>query len=464
MITYNFDKTIKKPLYEQLYLFIKNDIITGVIPSGSKLPSKRELSAHLGLSKITIENAYSLLISEGYIYSLEKKGYFVEEKLSTHQTALNRDYEEDTNIKYKVDLVSNSVPPEHFPFRTWSKLMRNVCLDHTEELLKPIRFNGAYCLRSAIAEYLFEERGVNVSPDDILIGAGSEYLYGIIAKLISSDSEVAVEEPTHTKILRVYNFYNVKSRSIPIDDEGISMDLLNKSGCNAVHISPSHNFPSGIITTIKRRKELIEWLSEDNNRYIIEDDFDSELRITGRPIPSLFSTDINRRTIYLNTFSKTISPSVRISYCVLPHELTLKAKELFRNYSCTVASFEQYTLSEFIKNGYFQRHINRNRKYYINHHKVLTDIFENKNISRLELMDSDSGLHFMIRINSSVSDDIIKNMLYEYNINSSFYSDYFNSTLSENNHLLLVNYSGISKDDFSFVLDRLNEILINNKI
>lgn len=456
MLTYTFDKENSKPLYEQLYRFIRNDILSGVINGNEKLPSKRQLAEHLNISKVTVENAYSLLVSEGYVYSKEKVGYFAESGLTTpipiEFNGENHSLEKRNN-KYDVDLVSNTVPPAQFPFTTWAKLMRNICLEKSEELLKPIEFKGAVCLRQSISRYLYEERGMKISYEDIIIGAGSEYLYGIIGIILGKKKCVAVECPTYPKILNSYKSNEIKTLNLNMDSEGVVISELNNKECNIIHISPSHNFPTGIVTSPKRRQEILTWLSNQKDRYVIEDEFDSELRITGKPIPTLYSTDKSKRVIYLNTFSKTIAPSVRISYCVLPHDLTLKAEEIFNRSSCTVSSFEQYTLSSFIDNGFFERHINRNRKYYKNLREELYNDLKEKNSKKLKFIDSQAGLHFMIEIKTNVSDKKLKQILEKNIIKASFYSDYCKTNPIE--HILLVNYSGLNVKQFSEAIDVL---------
>lgn len=458
MLTYELNKSKGKPLYEQLYNCIREDIITGKEKGGTKLPSKRKLAEHLDISKVTVENAYSLLLAEGYIYSKEKSGYFIEEDISVPLADYKESETVNENSNFKIDLLSNSVPSQHFPFNTWSKLMRNVCLDYTDELLQSIPFRGVYQLRKSISRYLYEERGVTVSPEDIIIGAGSELLYSYIIKLLPENSIIGCEDPSYPKIIKTYQAENVLVKTINLDDNGIDIIKLKNSQCNVAHISPSHNFPTGIVTSAKRRQELLTWLNEDKNRYIIEDDFDSELSFSGKPIPTLFSTDNSGRVIYMNTFSKTIAPSVRIGYAVLPHSLIKKAKILFNDNSCTVSSFEQYTLSKFIDDGYFERHINRTRRYYKNLKKELITCYNNSEIrNKSTLIESVAGLHFVLELNTELSDNEFKSLLKSKEIKASFYSDYAKNNPSE--HLLLINYSGICTEDFREVLNSLQEII-----
>lgn len=454
MLTYVFDKKSHTPLYEQLYHFIRTDIMNGTIEGGSKLPSKRELAAHLGISKVTVETAYASLISEGYIYSLEKRGYYAEKNLiipSLSEIKLNDDILPEK--KYRIDLSSNTVPTDRFPFSVWSRLMREVILSYSREMLEPLPYNGAMILRQSISRYLLEERGMSVSPSQIVVGAGSEYLYGQIIRLLGKDKLYGIENPSYHKIKKVYDMNSVSYRLIDLSDDGIELSNVKEYGIDIVHISPSHNFPTGKVMSARGRHELIKW-ANSGDRYIIEDDFDSELRFEGKSLPPLQTLDTRGNVIYINTFSKTISPSFRIGYMVLPEKLAVKYKTELGFNSCTVPSFEQYTLSEFISRGYFERHLNRMKRYYRLLHSDLTKCFNQSKLSvDCLLNDSDSGLHFTIYLNTDYPDEYFKQKLSEMDIRVSFMSDY-----GGKEHLLLVNYSGLDLDSFNEILDKLYEI------
>ena len=314
MLTYTFEKHSGVSLYEQLYRHIKEDILYGRLVAGEKLPSKRTLSSHLELSVITVKNAYEQLIAEGYIYSQEKRGYFVsriDRPLHPGKASTLPQREEEPT--YELDLVTNSISAEYFPFTVWSKTMRQTILEQDTDLLQPPPFNGARSLRCAIADNLQQFRGMTVDPEQIVIGAGTEFLYYLLIQLLGRDRTYAVEDPGYGKIGRIYESNQVTLRRIALDEAGLSADALRQSGADVVHISPSHHYPTGIVMPIARRQELLRWADEQPGRYILEDDYDSEFRFVGRPIPTMFSTDRHERVIYLNTFSKTIAPSIRIS-------------------------------------------------------------------------------------------------------------------------------------------------------
>lgn len=459
MLTYIFNKNSKVSLYEQLYQFIKDDIIEGIIEGGQKLPSKREFAAHLGVSKVTVENAYNSLVSEGYVYSLEKKGYYAERGLSiprVKSAALKQ--EDKTEKPYDIDLSSNTVPTSKFPFSAWSKLMREQILNYSTELLDPLPYNGAASLRKAISNYLFQERGMNVSPSSIIIGAGSEYLYSLIIRLLGNDKIYGIETPSYHKIQKVYKMNSAVCRPIKLTNDGIDKSLLYESGADVIHISPSHNFPTGYVMNVRNRHEVISWANSTDGRYIIEDDFDSELRFSGKPLQPLQTLDTMGKVIYINTFSKTISPSFRIGYMVLPESLSEKYKNELGFNSCTVPSFEQYTLAEFIEKGYYERHINRMKKYY----RVLrNDLLEAFNISgvsnKASIIEAGAGLHFSLKLDTDIPDKFIKEKMEERGVKVSFLSDY-----DGEEHILIVNYSGLNSEKFASFLLYLNDIICHN--
>ncbi len=465
MLTYSLNKKSDIPIYEQLYSAIKNDIQNGVIEGGAKLPSKRSFSEHLGISKITVETAYSMLISEGYVYSIEKKGYYAEKDLSLPVTS-KKDFcfSDNSQENYFLDLSSNTVPANQFPFSTWTSLMRNVCLDASEELLLPLPYNGIYELRKSISKYLFEERGVKVDPSQIVVGAGAEYLYSLIIKLLGNKTIYAVEDPTYKKIVSSYNHNGISPEFIQLDNDGLNIDLLEASNASVIHISPSHNFPTGLVYSPKRRNEILQWANSSANRYIIEDDFDSELRFTGKPLSPILSFDSYGKVIYVNTFSKTIAPSVRIGYMVLPPDLS----EYFRNnlggMSCTVSSFEQFTLSRFIDKGYFERHINRTKKYYRILREKLISVYNESKCSRYSVLtEGAAGLHFVLELNTDKSKDDIDKTLKEKGIRISFLSDFYSVRLNSDEIKLLINYSGLTENDFADFLKILHSIIKEEK-
>ena len=390
MLTYSFENTGSDSMYEYLYKCIRDDILKHNLTNGYKLPSKRNFAKNLGISTITVENAYEQLIAEGYIYSIPKKGYYVSDISQILIPAYENEFKErnaDISVKSPVyknlhikpnpsdncfaDLASNRINADNFPFYTWSKLMKEIMADRRDALLQPSPSEGIYELRAAICSHLKEFRGMNVHPEQIIIGAGTEYLYTLIIQLLGRDKTFAVEDPGYEKIRKIYNSNNVKCVSIPIDEEGVNIDALKAGNADILHLSPSHHYPTGIVTPIGRRYEILGWALNCESRYIIEDDYDSEFRYKGRPIPALQGMDQGGRVIYMGTFSRSIAPAIRVGFMVLPGELLSRYRSQAGFYACTVSRIDQKVLYHFITGGYYERHLNRMRAVYKGKHDVL---------------------------------------------------------------------------------------------
>ncbi len=464
MLTYNFDNRRKQAIYECLYQNIKQDILEGQIKPGEKLPSKRSLARHLEISVITVENAYAQLIVEGYVYGVEKRGYFVsclEERVPEPRKIPAELRVEKQPREYLVDFTANSLAADNFPFSVWSRVLRRVLSEEKTELLKRVPYQGARVLREAIAQHLYQFRGMAVDPGCIVVGAGTEYLYGMLIQLLGREKVYGVEEPGYQKIGRIYEKNGVACAYVPLDASGMSLEKLGETGAQIVHISPAHHFPTGRVMPIRRRQELLRWASESKERYIIEDDYDSEFRFTGRPIPTMQSIDKDDKVIYINTFSKTISPSMRISYLVLPWHLMERYERELHFYSCPVPSFEQYTLARFIQQGYLEQHINRMRNHYrIQRDGLIRVIRESKLAEKLQIMEEDAGLHFLLKVQTDKSLKEVKQMVEAVGIRLSWLEDYYHKPHSNPEPVAVLNYSGIGKKE----VEKAREILENLSI
>jgi GntR family transcriptional regulator/MocR family aminotransferase len=469
MFTYIFKTDKKYPIYRQLYEYIKEDITNGKIKPNEKLPSKRRLSEHLKISVITVEQAYEQLIAEGYIYSQPKKGYYatlLDGQISTGKAKIAAKIP-DTTETFEFDFRTNSVNTECFPFSTWAKLLRTVLNDHSRQLLNKTSSKGLYELRVEIAAYLKEYRSINAVPEQIVIGAGSEYLMNILIQLLGQDKIYAVENPGYLKIPKILNANGINPKHIKMDNEGIKTDELEKSNADVVHITPSHHFPLGTVMPVKRRIEILQW-ADKNNGYIIEDDYDSEFRYSGKPIPALQSLDRNGRVIYLNTFTKNLAPALRISYIVLPPDLLSKYENSFTFYSNTVPSFEQYTLAAFMHGGHFERYINRMRKLYKERiteieNRIKTDVLGEK----IKVYGQNSGLHILIEIKTDMSEKTFIKKSADHGIALTGITDFYKDKINYNNKdgyiTIIAGYSGITKEKISKALDILAEIINNNR-
>ncbi len=454
MLTYELKKSPGVPLYEALYRCIRRDILTGVLKPGEKLPSKRALSQNLEISKITVEGAYSQLLAEGYITAREKVGYFVESIPNiSHRAVDNFPPVFDNAEKPLLDLTANG--PEKFPFSVWSRLQREVMLDYGENLLLSMPNQGIFELRSAISEHLAGFRGISVSPQNIIIGAGTDFLYNLLIQLLGRDRIYAVEDPGYGKIRKIYAAGGVTCQGAPMDQQGVRPDCLGSAG--VLHISPSHHFPTGLVTPVNRRLELLNWAT-NHDSYIIEDDYDSEFRFDTRPKPTMQSLDQSGRVVYMNTFSRTLAPSIRISYMVLPDGLLTEFQQKLGFYSCTVSSFEQYTLARFLSRGYFEKHINRMRKYYKNRrNRVISILNACPQAEKLSIREEDAGLHFLLHVDTTLSDAELTEIWAKAGIRVRTLSSYYQGAVPEKDKRhLVINYSGLNEEDLEQALQKLD--------
>lgn len=468
MLTYNLDLSVKTPLYEQLYSMIKESIYTGKIKSGDKLPSKRLMARHMQISVITVENAYAQLYAEGYIYSIEKKGYFVTDISRTvNQVSLKQKEIKKEKISAKdffSDFVSNRVDLQGFPISVWSKLVREaLSQDSGKDILKSAPQEGISELRKAISDHLYHFRGLDTDMKEIVVGSGTEYLYNLLIQLLGNDRIYAAEDPGYPKPFLIYKSNRAKCIHIPMDEWGINIDKLRNTDADIIYITPSHHFPTGIVMPVARRYEILRWAYEKKERYIIEDDYDSEFRMSGRPIPSLKSIDDIGKVIYINTFSKTISPSIRIAYMVLPADLMAKFKKELYFYTSTVASLEQKTLALFISRGYFEKHINRMKNIYrIKRDMLISCIKTSSFASKCEILESESGLHFLLKVKTDQKDESVIEKAEREGIRVSAVSSYchnreYSKMYNGIEHKFIINYAGIETQK---AVEALNKLLL----
>lgn len=544
MITYSFEDIGDDSLYGYLYKRVRQDILDGKIAAGEKLPSKRSFAKNLGVSVITVENAYAQLVAEGYLYSVPKSGYYaaeiqrdlltpepevdlkrrqaggLEDRISSSYAAEPKSNpkrlqeiegesricptyaaEPEANLKRRktdgermpgsrrvlgseegqkgsigenasqgegidlqdtggdmIDLVSSRTDARQFPFAVWARLMREALSSRQEELMTNAPGAGILQLREAIARYLWQFQGMRVSGEQIIIGAGTEYLYGLLIQLLGQEKTYALEDPGYWKMARIYEGHLVKTAFIPMDEKGMRMDRLRESGADVVHISPSHHYPTGITTAIGRRYELLGWADEREGRYIIEDDYDCEFRLAGRRIPSLQSIDQLGRVIYMNTFTKSLTSTIRISYMVLPWELRQRFQERLGFYACTVSNFEQYTLAEFIGRGYFEKHINRMRNYYRGKRDaLLAAISASPLANHTEIRGEDSGLHFLMKIETDLTDRELTARAADEGIRISCLSQYYYDAgkKQRENGQAVIHYAGLKEGEGEIVAEKL---------
>lgn len=468
MITVDFSKNKDIGLCEQLYNTIKTQIMNATLKPDSKLPSKRALASHLGISVITVQNAYAQLISEGYIYSIEKKGFYVTDfsdfNIKPHnynsaqgaKSQATQPAQSPQAPEFFTDFRSNSTNAQKFPFTLWSHTARQVLNSQDEKLLIRSDMKGTYELRLAIAEYLLEFRNMQVSPQQIVIGAGTEALYSMLVQYFGRDKVYAVENPGYKKAKAIFELNGALCTPIDIDSQGMNPESLRKKDVEIIHISPNHHFPTGIVVPVKRRMELLAWANEQSNRYIIEDDYDSEFRFNGKPLPTLQSADTQNKVFYMNTFSKTLAPSFRISYLVLPASLTADFEKKLGSYSCQVSVIEQSTLAHFISAGFFEKHINKMKNYYRTlRNNLISELQKSPVMPLCKITEQEAGLHFLLTITTDKTPQQIKDNMKKNGINVSLLSDYYYSTYSSRECTLVINYSALKKERIAETVERM---------
>ena len=400
MLTYSFTNTGSDSMYEYLYKCIRNDITQGKIKAGEKLPSKRTFAKNLGISVITVENAYGQLLAEGYIYSMPKRGFYVSD-LSSATMEKKKVRKEQLTLtggatSYFADFSSNQTDSEIFPFTIWSKTVREVLNDNQKQLMINPPCGGILELRQAIARYLKEFRAMQVEPEQIIIGAGTEYLHGLLIQLLGNHRIYGVENPGYHKIARIYENMKVEYAKVTLDQDGVSIRELEEKRVDVIHTSPSHHFPTGIVMPVSRRYELLGWAAKSPDHYIIEDDYDSEFRYHGKPIPAMQGLDDGENVIYMGTFSKAIAPAIRASYMVLPKKLAKRYQQIGQTFSCAVSRIDQKVLTLFLTEGHFERHLNRMRNIYKEKHDLLIKEIKKLN-SDIQIYGHGAGAHIIVR-------------------------------------------------------------------
>ncbi len=384
-------------LYMQIYKYFKNEIINGTYKANTKLPSKRNLAKEYKISLNTVDNAYSKLLEEGFIYSKERQGFFVSDVGELYVLDNKPIYitKEEENIEYDF---SYSGVSEEFPYKIFKKISSNIF--DNKDILEKVDYQGYLPLRTQISEYLNKSRGFKAEPSQIVISSGSEYLFQIIFKLISG--KFGIEDPGYSMLSNIMDTNDIKYEFIPVDEKGMDLTKLKKSKSDFCVITPAHQFPTGVIMNMQRRVEL---LNMKKIKYVIEDDYDSEFKYSKRPVPALKSIDVNDKVIYIGSFSKSISPSFRVSFMVLPFDLVEKYNKIFKFFICPVSIMVQKMLTTFIETGEFEKHLNRMRKIYSKKRQLLIDMLSERR--DITIRGADAGLHIVLEYPKSYSEEYI---------------------------------------------------------
>ncbi len=361
-MNYHINPSISKLAYLQLYECLKQDIVTGAFPYGTKMPSKRTLAEETGISVITVQHAYEILCEEGYLEGRQRSGYFAVYKDSDFVSAADSgSHYFNQHQTEKQSTAHTTGAKTAFPFSVLSKTMRKVLLDYGDEILIKSPNHGCGQLREAISAYLKRSNGMNVSAEQIIIGSGAEYLYSLLVQLLGKERVFGLENPSYNKIRQVYEANGVTCDMLKMGPDGIKTSELSRTEAKVLHITPFNSYPSGVTAGVSKRQEYLSW-AKQRGAYIIEDNYAAELTVSMKNDDTVFSMAEDVSVIYLNTFSETIAPSMRVGYLVLPKQLLAEFEEKLGFYSCTVPVFEQYVIAELINSGDFERHINRVRR------------------------------------------------------------------------------------------------------
>ncbi|MCM1118451.1 MAG: PLP-dependent aminotransferase family protein [bacterium] len=389
-------------LYEQIYQYIRKEIREGKLRPGERLPSTRSLAEYLQISRSTATLAYDQLQSEGYIISRPYRGYYVchieelfrmDAEGEVHGIGNGRTDGDERN--YRCDFSPAATDMSLFPFSVWRKITRNVLSDDSRELFARGDAQGEYSLRETISRYLHSSRGVNCSPMQIVVGAGNDYLLLLLEKILGRHVRIAMENPTYKRAYRIFRSFADEISTVDMDEAGMSVAGLRQSDVTVAYVMPAHQYPTGMVMPIGRRLELLKWADEAPERYLIEDDYDSEFRYKGKPIPSLQASDKHGKVIYMGTFSKSIAPAIRVSYMVLPQTLLERYRQQCYFYSTTVSRIDQKVLEIFIAEGYFERYLNRMRKHYKEKHDLMLEGLEDFQKS-FQITGENAGLHLLL--------------------------------------------------------------------
>lgn len=459
-IALQLNKDTQTPLFEQLYAFIKGEITSGHFSRNERLPSKRNLAESLNCSQNTIQAAYNQLVDEGYLMSRAKSGYYVAEidgllgiDNARQTAALNKSQPQ----VFAYDFNPQGVDFEHFPFSQWRKITKDVLNDYDRGLLRTGDPQGYPGLRLSIAKYLHHSRGVNCSPDQIVISSGTEFLLQLLIQLFDPTSVYAIENPGYEKLNLLFKSNRVEYVPLCLDEYGMKPEQLEKNSANVVCITPSHQFPTGRIMPVSRRAQLLNWAYERPERYIIEDDYDSEFRYSGKPIPSLQGLDRKGKVIYMGAFSKSLSPALRISYMVLPDSLMRLYHEKLSFYICPVPTVEQKILQHFVDEGHFERHLNRMRTLYKQKRELLVGEI-NRALPGAQVEGASAGLHFTLNVNNGMSEQELIRAAGKYGVKVYGVSRYYSSLPSDiTANTLLLGFATLKIDEIPDAVSTLNK-------
>ncbi len=464
-LTLVLDNAGSTPLYEQIYQYIKNEIKSGKIECKTKLPSARSLARHLQVSRSTVDMAYTQLISEGYIESVPCKGYYVCEisllydiNMPKKSTKVHRTKPVEEKL---IDFTPNGIDLEYFPFGMWRKISRSILNEERKELFDSGDSKGDINLRRNICNYLFEARNVHCTPDNIIIGAGNDYLMTLLCRLMNRTRVIAMESPTYQRAYQVFRANDKSIVTVNVEKDGIDVESIRMTDADMVYVMPSHQYPLGTVMSIRKRNQLLKWANEKDFRYIIEDDYDSEFRYHGKPIPALMGIDNTDKVIYIGTFSKSIAPAIRMSYMVLPEQLMNLYEEKISFYSQTVSRIDQAVVSEFIENGSFERHLNKMRSIYREKHDlVISNLKEMGDL--ISIYGANAGLHIVIKVNNGMTEKELIDRARAAGIKVYPLSEYYIDGMEKEKNAVIMGFAKLNHSEIQKGISILKEIWKGN--
>lgn len=456
----SLDVQSNKPLYEQIYSYLREEILKQNLKAGERLPSSRVLCTQLGVSRSTVDLAYEQLVSEGYIETVPRKGYYVCNVEGLYHISIENETQVDSEDHKKqectCDFAINGVAPGGFPYNAWKKFSK-AAMQMGEEMFQTGDSCGEFTLRKAISEYLYHARGVQCSPQQIIVGAGNDYLLMLLCTILGNKHCVAMENPAYDSAYRTIQRLEFKTKMISLDDKGICVDELEDSDADVVYVTPAHQFPTGVVMPITRRMQLLSW-AQKGKRYIIEDDYDSEFRYRGKPIPALAGLDHEDKVIYLGTFSKSIAPTIRISYMVLPKELMQAYRAQGKPFSATVSRVDQKIIELFLQDGYYERHLNKMRAVYREKHDLLIGKLREMS-SICQYSGADAGMHVLVHFTNRLTEEEAIARAKEAGIRVYGLSEYYIDKMQMlPSHTVLMGFATLENQEIEQAMEKLKQV------
>lgn len=446
------------PLYIQLYQALKEKIIQGDLKEDQRLPSQRQLADMNGISKNTVINAYDQLLVEGFIYAKERQGYYVADiDYQYHQrdqkpllTVLEK---VDTEEPFILDLTRSTADSSLFPFKEFSKIYKQLFLDYQNDIMQPSPAKGLQATREAIKDYLNLSRGVPCQTDQIVLGPNTQYLVQLLLTLFPRNIKLGLEDPGYRGLASFEEEGKLEVSPLSLDSEGVEMVSVQFENPDLILLTPNHQYPTGTIMPLARRQELLAWARE-KQAFLIEDDYDSEFKYSGIPIPSLKALDIDERVIYLGSFSRVVSTNIRLAYMVLPKSLQAAFDQKHVSLAPAVNSFNEWSMALFMESGEFERHLNRSRRFYKRKRDLLLEAISRQD-PQAQIYGEEAGLHVLVQPSIPFQAERVKGLARAEKIRLKVLADYADQPLEGSDQIIFLSFSAIKKDQIEELVTKL---------